>query len=67
MADARRKTTIEECKEIIKLCINYNRDYKGSASLYDVSYSQVYLWVKKYDANGKDGLIDKLGRHKTDE
>ena len=30
-------------------------------------YSQVYSWVKKYDANGNDALIDKRGHHKTDD
>ena len=67
MAEARRKTTIEERKEIVDYCINHNRDYKGTASIYDVSYSQVYSWVKKYDAHGEEGLTDKRGYHKTDE
>lgn len=67
MAEARRKTTIEERKEIVEYCIEHNRDYKGTASIYDVSYSQVYSWVKKYDANGEEGLTDKRGRHKTDD
>ena len=67
MADARRKTTIQERKEIVEYCITHNRDYKGTASIYDVSYSQVYSWVKKYDANGDEGLTDKRGRHKTDD
>ena len=40
---------------------------KGTASLYDVSYSQVYSWVRKYDITGEDGLSDKRGRHKTDD
>ena len=66
MAEARRKTTIEERKEIVEYCINHYRDYKETASVYDVSYSQVYSWVKKYDANGEDGLADKRGRHKAD-
>ena len=67
MADARRKTTIEERKEIVKYCIEHNRNYKETASIYDVSYSQVYSWVKKYDANGEEALTDKRGRHKTDD
>ena len=67
MAEARRKTTIEERKEIVKYCIEHNRNYKETASIYDVSYSQVYSWVKKYDANGEDGLADKRGRHKADD
>lgn len=67
MADARRKTTIEERKKIVEYCIEHGRDYKGTASIYDVSYSQVYSWVKKYDSDGEKGLIDKRGRHKTDD
>ena len=67
MADARRKTTIEERKEIVEYCINHNRNYKETASIYDVSYSQVYSWVKKYDANGEEALTDKRGCHKTDD
>ena len=46
MAEARRKTTLAERKEIVEYCITHNRDYKGTASLYDVSYSQVYSWAK---------------------
>ncbi|HKK89671.1 MAG TPA: helix-turn-helix domain-containing protein [Saprospiraceae bacterium] len=67
MAEARRKTTIEERKEIVEHCIDHERNYKETASLYDVSYSQVYSWVKKYDANGEAALIDKRGHHKTDD
>ena len=59
--------THEERKEIVDYCINHNRDYKGTASIYNVSYSQVYSWVKKYDVQGDDGLTDRRGRHKTDE
>ena len=67
MAEARRKTTIEERKEIVAYCINHNRNYKETASIYDVSYSQVYSWVKKYDSRGEDGLTDNRGRHKSDD
>ena len=67
MAEARRKTTMEERKEIVEYCIEHNRDYKGAASKYDVSYSQVYSWVKKYVTNGEEGLTDKRGCHKADD
>lgn len=67
MAEARRKTTIKERKEIVEHCITHNRDYKGTASTYDVSYNQVYSWVKKYDIHGEGSLVDKRGHHKTDE
>lgn len=66
MAEARRKTTIDERMEIVQYCIEHDRNYKDTASLYDVSYSQVYSWVKKYDADGEEGLSDKRGHHKTD-
>jgi transposase-like protein len=67
MASARRKTTINERKEIVIYCIEHKRDYKGTAEKYDVSYSQVYSWVKKYDMTGEDGLADKRGHHKADD
>lgn len=67
MAEAKRKTTIEERKEIVEYCINHERNYKDTAALFDVSYSQVYSWVKKYDANGESALKDKRGHHKTDD
>ena len=67
MADARRKTTLEERKEIVEYCIAHDRNYKGAASKYGVSYSQVYSWVRNYDALGTDGLTDKRGCRKTDE
>lgn len=66
MAGAGRKTTIEERREIVAYCLEHNHDYKGTADIYEVSYSQVYSWVKKYAANGEEGLTDKRGRHKTD-
>ena len=63
MAKARRKTTIDERKEIVNYCIEHNRNYKETAVLYDVSYSQVYSWVKKYDSDGEESLVDKSGHN----
>ena len=67
MAESRRKTTLEERKEIAEYCISHGRDYKNTAARYDVSYSQVYTWVKKYTAKGDAGLADRRGHHKTDD
>jgi Transposase and inactivated derivatives len=67
MAEARRKTTLDERKAIVEYCINHNHDYKGTAANFDISYSQVFSWVKKYDANGEEALVDKRGCHKTDD
>ena len=67
MAEAHRKTTLEERKEIVNYCISRDNDYKGTASKYDVSYNQVYSWVKKYREHGEAGLEDKRGHHKSDD
>ena len=67
MAEARRKTTLEERKEIVYYCINHNHNYKDTAAKFNVSYSQVYSWVKKYDTDGTEGLTDRRGKHKTDD
>ena len=34
MADAKRKTNLEERKEIVEYCISHGRDYKNTAALY---------------------------------
>lgn len=62
----RKKTTQEEREEIVKYCIEHNKDYKDTASVYDVSYNQVYQWVKKYLEKGADGLSDKRGKRKEE-
>ena len=62
----RKKTTQEEREEIVSYCIEHNKDYKGTAALYDVSYSQVYGWVQKYLEKGTDGLTDKRGKRKDE-
>ena len=67
MAGARRKTSLSERKEIVEYGLSHDKNYKDTAARYDVSYSQVYDWVKKYVADGETGLIDRRGHHKTDE
>lgn len=67
MAEARRKTTLTERLEIVEYCLKHGQDYKNTASIYDVSYNQVYSWVKKYNKSGENALIDNRGHHKTDE
>lgn len=67
MAGARKKTSLSERKEIVEYCLSHGKNYKDAAARYDVSYSQVYDWVRKYIANGEDGLIDRRGHHKTDD
>ena len=67
MAGARKKTSLSERKEIVEYCLSHGKNYKDTAAHYDVSYSQVYDWMRKYVADGETGLIDRRGHHKTDE
>ena len=57
-----RKTTLEERLEIVKYVLDNNNDYKGAADHYNVPYSNVFNWVKKYNSSGEEGLSDKRGR-----
>ena len=66
MADSRRKTSTEDRLEVVQYCIDHNLDYVQTAAKYELSYSQVYSWVKKYKANGVAGLSDRRGRRKTE-
>lgn len=61
-----RKTTIIERQKIVAYCIEHNQDYKGTAERYDLSYAQVYQWVKKYNELGYEGLLDKRGKRKQE-
>lgn len=67
MAEARRKTTIEERKEIIDYCIKYDLIIKKQQA-FMMSHTDRYIsGFKKYHAYGEGGLTDKCGHHKTDE
>lgn len=62
-----RKVTYEEKIEIIKACLASNLSYKETAEKYQVTYNNVYSWVRKYKEHGPDGLIDGRGRGKRDK
>ena len=62
-----RKTTLEERIRIVEYCISNSNDYSAAAKAYNCSYGQIYSWVKKYAANGVDGLKDGRGRTKPEE
>ena len=62
-----RKTTQEERAEIVAFCIEHNYDYGLTVETYNVSYQQVYAWVRKYDEGGVDKLRDNRGRTKQVE
>lgn len=57
----RRKTTQDERKEIVQYCLQHDMNYGEAAKTYQVSYHQVYQWVKKYKEMGDPGLEDRRG------
>ena len=63
----RKKTTKEERQEIVAYCLEHGKDYKGTAARYEVSYDQVYRWVKQYEKQGESGLEDRRGKRKSDD
>lgn len=59
-----RLTTLDERIDIVSYCIANGKDYGAAIEKYGVSYQQIYSWVRKYEAKGVGGLIDKRGKHK---
>lgn len=57
-----RKTTQEERIEIANNCIANGYNYGETALKYQVSYQQVYTWVKKFSELGEAGLEDRRGK-----
>lgn len=57
-----RKTTQEERVEIVAFCIEHGKDYGLTVEKYNVSYQQIYTWVKKYEEKGVNGLTDRRGK-----
>lgn len=62
-----RETTQEERIIIAMDCIKNNSNYGETAIKYNVSYQQVYTWVKKFLKLGKAGLEDRRGKRTADQ
>lgn len=62
-----RKTTQEERVQIAKECLEAEYNYGEIAIRYDVSYQQVYTWVKKFTELGEAGLDDRRGKRTADQ
>jgi transposase-like protein len=62
-----RKTTQEERVKIAKECLESGKDYGAMALKHNVSYQQVYTWVKKYSELGEAGLEDRRGQRVTQQ
>ena len=62
-----RKTTQEERIQIVKYCLENGRNYGNTASKYNVSYQQVYTWVKRFSELGEVGLEDRRGKNTLEQ
>lgn len=62
-----RSTTLQERIEIVLYCLAHEQDYRKTAEQFQVSYQQVYGWVKKYEVGGQEALHDGRGRTKAPE
>ena len=60
-----RKTTCEERVAIVAYCLANNRNFQLSSEKYQVSYQQVYTWVRKYQQDGLEALMDGRGKRKS--
>ena len=62
-----RLTTVEERIQIAKDCIANGENYGETALKFNVSYQQVYQWVKKFKEKGNAGLEDRRGKRLKDQ
>lgn len=62
-----RVTTQQESVQIVKECLDAECNYGEIALKNDVSYQQVYTWVKKYRELGEAGLEDRRGKRTADQ
>ena len=62
-----RPTTAEERIQIAKDCIANGGNYGETALKFNVSYQQVYQWVKKFKEKGEAGLEDRRGKRLKDQ
>lgn len=57
-----RKTTVEERVEIVNFTIAHEKDYQAAVEKYGISYQPVYSWVRKFEKDGSQGLLDRRGK-----
>ena len=62
-----RPTAEEERIQIAKDCIANGGNYGETALKFNVSYQQVYQWVKKFKEKGEAGLEDRRGKRLKDQ
>lgn len=61
-----RKTSFEERVQIVSYCIENHSNYTETAQRFQVSYQQVFSWVRKYENHGVEALRDNRGKRKSE-
>lgn len=61
-----RKTTYEERIAIVRYCIENQNNYTETAKKFQVSYQQIYTWMKTYQESGIDELLKKARRNRKE-
>lgn len=62
-----RATTFEERVQAVMDCIQNGKDYQRIMETHRVSYQQIYSWVRKFEKDGIDALMDRRGHQKPVE
>lgn len=63
----RVKSTAAQRQEVVKWCLENDKNYREAASRFGFSYGQVYSWTKKYLESGEKGLTDNRGKRKEED
>lgn len=57
-----RKTTLKERIEIVNFTIAHDKDYQATMEKYNISYQQIYSWIRRFEKDGSRGLEDRRGK-----
>lgn len=57
-----RKTSLNERIEIVNYTLACDKNYQAAMDKFNVSYQQVYNWVRKFEKDGINGLQDRRGK-----
>ncbi len=59
-----RTSTYNEHIDIVKYCIEYDKNYAKIVEKFQITYQEIYSWIKKYENNGVKTLLDNHGKRK---
>lgn len=63
--DKSKTFTIKEKLVAINYCLENDNNYTKTIQKFDITYNQIYNWVKKFKTGGEKALIDNRGLSKA--